>query len=168
MKLFKLLTLILIAQLTFSNELILKANSKALLKINTKNFSDKLGLKKHNKVIYNPWRKKSYHYSGYNFYEILDVVYGPKWREFRTISFKAADGYQQLASIKKMINNRKTGFLAIGEVNNNGFTKFTRKKKTIDPGPLYLLWEGFNKDSKVSHGDDLKWPYQLVEINLKN
>lgn len=168
MKLFKLLTLFLITQLTFSNELLLKVNNKTLLKINTNNFSSKLGLKKHNKLIYNPWRKESYHYSGFNFYEILDITYGPKWREYRTISFKATDGYQQVSSIKKMISNRNNGFLATGEVNQNGFTKFTRKEKTIDPGPLYLLWEGFNKDSKVSHGDDLKWPYQLVEINLKN
>ncbi len=62
----------------------------------------------------------------------------------------------------------KSGFIAYTETGKNGFSKFNLKEKTIDPGPFYLVWSNFSNDDKASHGDHLKWPYQLETVNLKS
>ena len=43
-----------------------------------------------------------------------------------------------------------------------------RGDKEIDPGPFYLVWSNFKETDHAAYSDVLKWPYQLVEINVKD
>lgn len=60
----------------------------------------------------------------------------------------------------------KVGYISYTETGKNGFSKFYRKDKVVDPGPLYLVWSNFTEKDKATHGDILKWPYQLKTIEL--
>jgi hypothetical protein len=77
-------------------------------------------------------------------------------------------GYTQVIGTKKLLKAAagRVGLLAYKEKNKEGFTTFTKKKQEIDPGPLYLVWSNFTAKDKFSHGDELKWPYQLKTIAL--
>lgn len=123
------------------------------------------------KTLFNAWRGYERTYRGYSFSELLGHVYGEDWILAKTISFRSLDGYKQIANVKAMLRSAKgkSGLIAYTETGKNGFTKFKRENKVIDPGPLYLVWSHFEEKDKASHGDNLKWPYQLktVEINSK-
>ncbi|MBT3984139.1 MAG: hypothetical protein HOE90_22480 [Bacteriovoracaceae bacterium] len=159
----------------FSSELILKQNGKIINKIDI--VSIKSGQFSSNgkfigsldKTLFNAWRGYERTYRGYSFYELLDVIYGENWRKAKTISFYALDGYKQVANISKMIRSShgKPGYLSYTETGKKGFSKFKRKNKIVDPGPLYLVWSNFSESDKASHGDTLKWPYQLKTIEIK-
>ena len=59
------------------------------------------------------------------------------------------------------------GLISYKEKGSSGFTKFLRKEKQVDPGPIYLVWSNFSEKDKASHGDALKWPYQLKVIDVQ-
>jgi hypothetical protein len=120
-------------------------------------------------TLFNVFRGYERTYEGYDFFNLLDAVYGNGWREAKQISFVAADGYRQFALIPNMIRaaKDKKGFLAFSEKGMSGFTKIDKQGKQIDPGPFYLVWTNFSEADKASHADTLKWPYQLVTINLE-
>ena len=94
--------------------------------------------------------------------------YGKKWRKSKRVSFKALDGYTQVIATSKMLKaaKGKKGLIAYKEKDREGFTPVKRKEKTVDPGPLYLVWSNFTEKEKASHGDALKWPYQLKSIEV--
>lgn len=131
-------------------------------------------LHKHGKLkssdvkIFNVFRGYERTYEGYDLFTLLDVVYGQGWKTSRKISFLAADGYIQFAFTPKMLKaaQGKNGHLAFAEEGKNGFTLIEKQGKQIDPGPFYLVWTNFSEADKASHGDTLKWPYQLVTINI--
>lgn len=119
--------------------------------------------------VFNVWRKYKKSYTGYELFSLLDSVYGKEWRQAKQVTFIALDGYRQTAKVADMIKaaEGKTGLVAYKETNKAGFTSFTRGKKTVDPGPLYLVWTGLTEENKARHSDTLKWPYQLKTINIK-
>ena len=119
--------------------------------------------------IFNVFRNKKTSYEAYSFYELLNDVYGTDWQKKEKISFTSTDGYHQAALIAPMLNatKNKKGYLAFKEVGFSEFEKFQKKEKLIDPGPLYLVWTNFSDSDKASHGDIIKWPYQLIEINIE-
>jgi hypothetical protein len=118
------------------------------------------------KAVYNPFRKYTKSYEGYNFFAILDAVYGPKWRQAESIRFMALDGFTQVAPIKKMIERsyEHNGIMAFKEADRKDFEKFEKNGKQVDPGPFYLLWTNFEGRQLASYADHLKWPYQLSQI----
>lgn len=120
------------------------------------------------KTLFNVWRQYKRTYRGYSFHELLDAVYGKSWRSAHKIVFMASDGYRQTANIQDMLNasEKKNGYIAFTETGKKGFSTFQRGKKTIDPGPFYLVWRGFDKSEKAKHENILKWPYQLKVINI--
>ncbi len=166
--LFKILFLIS----TFSAsafEFTVKKDGKILKKIPLEELKSIKDIETIQSHVYNPWRDHEKNYIGYNFYKFLDFAYGKEWRKGKKIHFKALDGYQQISNIKEMLrlsNNTYSPILAYREKDHKSFRTFNNKNKTVDPGPVYLLWSGFKKVDKVSHGDVLKWPYQLKEINV--
>ena len=172
---FKVLCILLLPFSIFANDLFFQKNGKTIQSINVKDLKSgnlKIKNKKlisQDKTLYNAWRSYSRTYRGYDFYELLDTVYGKEWMSAKTITFAATDGYKQIANIKRMLKSAKSkkGMISYTEAGKDGFSHFSRKEKVIDPGPLYLVWSNFSDTDKASHGDNLKWPYQLKSINLK-
>ena len=119
--------------------------------------------------LFNVFRTKETFYKAYPFYELLNAIYGIDWQNKEKISFTSVDGYHQVALIAPMlkVTKNKIGYLAFAEEGLNGFGKFQKKGKWVDPGPLYLVWTNFSEKDKASHGDIIKWPYQLIEINIE-
>lgn len=142
----------------------MKANH---LKINGKSLSFE------DRQIYHGFRQYERMYRGYNFFSVLDAVYGRDWRKGKSITFTARDGYVQAVLISEMLKaaHGKTGLLALREIDEKTsqmkpLSTFERGTSIIDPGPITLLWTGFPIGTQVQHGDPLKWPYQLVEIDM--
>ncbi|OUR96816.1 hypothetical protein A9Q84_10780 [Halobacteriovorax marinus] len=154
----------------FSAELGLKKNGELLkiVSLSTTHSGKILGIKAKEINLYNAWRGYSRTYVGYALYNLLDNVYGESWKSARTISFKAIDGYTMVVRIKKMLKaaKGKVGLLAFKEKGKSGFTPVKKGAKLVDPAPYYLVWSNFSDGDKASHGDNLKWPYQLKEINI--
>ena len=119
--------------------------------------------------LYNVFRGQEKAYEAYNFYQLLDAIYGKSWRLKEKISFTSIDGYHQVSLISPMLkaSETKIGYLAFREGNLKGFEPFQKSGKKIDPAPLYLVWSNFTDKDKASHGDIIKWPYQLIEINIE-
>jgi hypothetical protein len=143
--------------------------SVSLREIRSHEMHLKLGNIKAQKVqLFNVFRGVDKTYEGYNFYELLSLVYGPSWQQNQRISFTSLDGYHQSSPMALLLKETKdkTGYLAFKEEHLSGFLPFKKSDKTIDPGPLYLVWSHFSKFDKASHGDIIKWPYQLAEINI--
>jgi hypothetical protein len=118
--------------------------------------------------IYNPYRKYTKTYQGYDFIALLDQVYGPSWRQARTIRFVDQDGYFHNALVKNLVKGSKDypGYLAYKEENKAGFTEFKAAGKTINPGPFYLVWKKFETRSIANYSDDLKWTSQLKSVHI--
>ena len=118
--------------------------------------------------IYNPYRKYTKTYQGYDFIALLDQVYGPSWREARTIRFVDQDGYFHNALVKNLVKGSKDypGYLTYKEANKDGFTDFKAAGKTINPGPFYLVWKKFETRTIANYSDDLKWTSQLKSVYI--
>jgi hypothetical protein len=176
MKFSVLFIILIFSTSSFASELIFKLDDKVVLKLNDSDLKKGvLDIKGElvgsvDKTLFNAWRGYERTYRGYSFYELLNSVYGADWVKYKKITFTALDGYKQIARIKKMLSSAKgkAGYIAYTETGKKGFSKFKRKKKVVNPGPFYLVWSNFNEKDKASHGDHLKWPYQLKTINLKS
>jgi hypothetical protein len=164
----KLLLLILcLSAQVYADSIAFKKNTLDVNKITLEQFkNDTKNLKE--LEVKNVWRQDIKTYVGIGLYEILDRVYGTNWRDAKMISFKAQDGYTQTTKISLMLqmSEGKLGLIAISEKDKSGFTSFMKNKASINPGPFYLVWSNFSDLEKASHGDALKWPYQLKEINI--
>ena len=173
----KSLLILLVAPLfLFATELIFKVDGKEVKVFNASQI--KSGLLKgessfvgtYDLTLFNAWRRYHRTYRGYDFYELLDSVFGKDWRSYKKIQFKSLDGYEQSVRIKNMLKSSKgkSGLLAYTESGKKGFTPYYKKNKVIDPAPYYLVWSHFSNEDKATHGDNLKWPYQLIQIELKS
>lgn len=156
--------LIAFSSTSFSASLIIKKNGKLLKIVELSDY------KKIELPVYNAWRKYQKTYVGYDFYNLLDSVYGTKWRTKNTIIFSAIDGYNIGGSISDMLkaSQGKKGLLAIKEKGGTGFTPLKKGDKMINFAPIYLVWSGFRKTETASHSDALKWPFQMVSVDIKD
>lgn len=120
--------------------------------------------------LYNAWRQERKVYIGYDLFKVLDSVYGKNWRKSKMIAFTASDGYISHSDTRPMLKaaTDKVGLIAYKEKDKNGFTFFKHADKEIDPGPFYLVWSNFKESDRPAYSDVLKWPYQLVEIDVKD
>lgn len=118
--------------------------------------------------LFNAWRGYSRVYVGYDFFKVLDLVYGKAWRKSYAVKFVAQDGYLSHSKIKPMLKAAagKTGLLSYKEKDKDGFTSVQKGDKSIDPGPIYLVWSNFSEKDKATYVDVLKWPFQLKEIDV--
>lgn len=118
--------------------------------------------------LFNAWRGYSRVYVGYDFFKVLDSVYGKAWRKSLAVKFVAQDGYLSHSKIKSMLKAAagKTGLISFKEKGSNGFTMVKKGDKEIDPGPFYLVWSNFSEKDRAAYADILKWPYQLKDIDV--
>lgn len=175
MKYLIVLVLVLPIRLNAQN-LIFKLNGKEIFILKEENITQakiKINDQQLNEVqtkLYNAWRGYSKKYVGFSFFKSLEAVYGKEWTLSQKIVFQATDNYSSIINTKKMLDhikqNKNIGLIAYKEAGSDGFTMLKKGNKNIDLGPFYLVWTNFNDGNKVTHGDILKWPYQLKEINL--
>lgn len=159
----------------FSQDLSFKREGKlletvSLSAIRTGNLNFKNGsIHASNAKIFNVFRGYEKTYGGYNLFQVLDLVYGKDWKLKNKIIFNSIDGYHQISLIKKLLSatQNKTGLIAFTENDRIGFTEIIKDGKKVDPAPLYLVWTNFSNADKASHADTIKWPYQLIEINIE-
>tara|TARA_A100001015_G_scaffold307426_1_gene403313 strand:+ start:5606 stop:6004 length:399 start_codon:yes stop_codon:yes gene_type:complete len=121
--------------------------------------------------LYNIYRKNYYTYQGVDLLDVLVKAYGKDWQSHKIIMFKSKDGSIQSSSIEDILHHsrrkNKVGFLSIKEKGKKGFSSFVRAGKNINPAPAYLVWTNFSETSRNHYASPLKWPYQLIEINLR-
>ncbi|MFN8370681.1 MAG: hypothetical protein U0T83_08685 [Bacteriovoracaceae bacterium] len=171
---YKIILLFLISFSAICNaaSLEFKLNLKLIAKVNAKEFHkgllhfNKKQIKAIDQALYNAWRGMEISYKGYPFFELLDLYFTQDWRNASTIAFVSLDGYVQKVKIQDLLKaaQNKTGYLAYSESGKDGFTKFTKGEKLIDPSPFYLVWSNFTEGDRAKHSDTLKWPYQLKTI----
>ena len=162
----------------FADTLKFKLENKTLKTFDSKewkqnNFHSKSKtlLKPSEQKLYNVTTHKEVAYIGYNFQDLLNHVYGPQWKNYKRIIFKAKDGFVR-ASLVKVVSDAfekgQTGLIAFKEKGKQGFSKI-KKRKNLDPGDFYLVWTGYKKgDDLVENANNLIWPYQLKEIKVSN
>ena len=175
MKLIFLTLIIFFTTRVFCEDLLFNLDGKQvekvlLKKIQTGKIQFKNGeISAHSIKLFNVFRGYEKTYEGYDFYELLDLVYGKTWKQKEKITFTSLDGYHQIALISAMLNltKNKVGYLAFKEKDQKGFTPVIKDGVKIDPGPLYLVWTHFSVSDKASHGDIIKWPYQLSAIDIE-
>jgi hypothetical protein len=174
-KILLIISLTLLSTQLLAQDFILKLHGKVVEKISLSSMqSGKLALK-HGLIeastvkIFNVFRGYEKTYKGYDLFLLMDVVYGKDWQKNNKIIFNSIDGYHQISLVKKLLEatKNKIGVLAYTESDRLGFTEIIKDGKKIDPAPLYLVWTNFSNADKASHADTIKWPYQLIEINLE-
>lgn len=166
--------LLMLVSNVFASDLIFKRDGEIVKKISLADLKagevefDKKSISAVDKNVFNTWRGYEKTYRGYSLYELLELVYGSDWKKDKKLIFTALDEYKQISRIHRMLKSAqgKMGLIAYTEAGKDGFTKFSRKNKSIDLGPIYLVWTNFNESDKATHGDHLKWPYQLSTIEL--
>jgi len=165
-----LLAVLLLPGSAFAGTLDFKRNGKVVKSFSVEEVRQgKLGKTKVVEAeLFNAWRGYSRVYVGYDFFKVLDAVYGKKWRKSTMIKFVATDGYLSHSNTKPMLKAAagKTGLISYKEKDKEGFTVFKKGDKEIDPGPLYLVWSNFSESDRAAYADILKWPYQLKEIDV--
>ncbi|MDD4973820.1 MAG: hypothetical protein PHY93_05685 [Bacteriovorax sp.] len=175
MKLMLLISLIIFNAQAFSEDLVFKLKGRpleivSLIKIKSGKLKFKSGdINATTVKLFNVFRGYERTYDGYAFYELLNLVYGKAWQQKEKLICTSSDSYHHIAVITPMIKSAKNnmGYIAFGEKGITGFTPIIKSGKKIDPGPLYLVWTNFTAKDRASHGDIIKWPYQLSEIDIE-
>lgn len=104
-------------------------------------------------------------YHGFDFKALMEKVYGPGFqKEVDEALFVCSDGYQPSVPLLKALKHKSV--LAYEKAGGVPFSfEDKEEKRTINYGPLYLVWE--NIDDKLLASEGLEfWPYQVVTVDL--
>jgi cytochrome c2 len=116
--------------------------------------------------VHEPYEEKPAEFEGLSFAEILDAVYGERWRSAEEILFTCSDGYQPTMPVERVLGHR--AWLAFRRADRPDFSidKFeSGARRRVEVGPFYLVWDNL-KDAVVRMDGDYGWPYQLVGIDF--
>jgi len=103
-------------------------------------------------------------YQAVPFRELIESVYGPKWREAgEELLFTCVDGYQPSIPLSVFKTNRS--FLALAKAGEEFQIEKSEDKKIISLGPTYLIWENL-KNREIREKAGSIWPYQVVAVDL--
>lgn len=116
-------------------------------------------------TVYEPHEKKERSYRVMPFTQLMDKVYGVKWRNAEEILFTCIDGYQPSIPTEKFLKyeagiafpeNTADSFELVNTLQNN---------EKISLKPYYLIWNNLkSKDLRMEGASDI--PYQVVGIDL--
>ena len=110
--------------------------------------------------VYNPNTRSYEKFKSFDFKELLDLVYGKRWKEAEEISFFTSDNYVPFIPVKKFL--MKDSFLAFDSAYGSKFTTVGKLKDQVhDLEPFYLIWE---KGSRWDL-DRSDWPFKIVGIS---
>lgn len=116
-------------------------------------------------TVFEPHEKKERTYRVLPFNQLLDKVYGAKWREAEEILFTCSDGYQPSIPTEKFL--RYTAGLAFPATATDSFelVNTLQNNEKISLGPYYLIWDNLKSDAlKLEGASDI--PYQVVSVDL--
>lgn len=105
-------------------------------------------------------------YVGYLADEVLDVLFGARWKEERgEVEFHALDGY-----VSRIPVERFKKFRAYLVYERRGQSEFmvdniTQNEKRVPLGPYYLVWDNIAAPELIADGGSY-WPYQVTSVIL--
>lgn len=114
--------------------------------------------------IFEPQTQKELTMKGHDFKTVMDKIYGPSWKNAKSLLVTCKDGYQPVIQIETLITGNP--FLVYEIVNYPSFA-FKKADKEILLGPAYLVWsDTFTQPELLKHLGQGNWPYQITRFNL--
>lgn len=153
----------LCSSMTTAATLTFKDHGKELKKIDQINLE--LATSPQNWTVFEPHEKQERLYRVLPFNQLMDKVYGTRWRQAEEILFTCTDGYQPSIPTEKFLNF--TAGLAFPSNATDPFeliNKLQNDEKVI-LGPYYLVWDNLKSPALRAEGAS-DAPYQVVGIDL--
>jgi mono/diheme cytochrome c family protein len=116
--------------------------------------------------VMEPYEQREVEFDALPLRELLDAVYGERWRSEEELLFTCRDGYEPSVPVRRVLEHR--AWLAFARPDASGFEidkLESGEHKPIDLSPFYLVWENLD-DPLMLQESDYGWPYQLVAIDL--
>lgn len=116
--------------------------------------------------VHEPYEDRRVRFRAFPLADVLDVVYGPAWRQEEEFLLTCSDGYQPGFPVQRALQHR--AWLAFERVGDPDFTiqkLESGKRRKVSLGPFYLIWENLD-DPVILQEGDYGWPYQLVGVDL--
>lgn len=111
--------------------------------------------------VNDPVYHRSKLYAGYWLLDVLDVA-GIHPDDNSVLTFTALDGYKAQIAFKDIEKSKSKGLIAVKDFGApEGWEKIQHGKELVSPAPYYLVWENATDTAK------LPWPYQMVEISVR-
>jgi cytochrome c5 len=99
-------------------------------------------------------------YTGFELTNLLYLLFGKNWRNFKEITFTANNKYRPTISTKKI--KKGYGYLTYELTGQKSFYQFDKNSNMlVNLGPFYLAWD-------VKKDPTAPFIYQLVKINISN
>ncbi len=115
-------------------------------------------------TVENPSTGQPASYRGAGLTELLNRVYGERWKSAGLVKFVTVDGYQPVVTVEAI--QRHQGLMAYADAGTDRLRPLgDGHGGTVDPGPFYLVWEN-RKDTGALTDPWLQWPWQLARVEL--
>jgi mono/diheme cytochrome c family protein len=115
-------------------------------------------------TVENPSTGQPASYRGAGLTELLNRVYGERWKSAGLVKFVTVDGYQPVVTVEAI--QRHQGLMAYADAGTDRLRPLgDGHGGTVDPGPFYLVWEN-RKDTGARTDPWLQWPWQLARVEL--
>ncbi len=118
-------------------------------------------LKSHKVETKHAFVEKTKRYRGFKLADVLDLGFGPAWRDgadFSEAAFWATDGYESVTAFDKLDDSG--GYVAYEDLDVAAWEPVGRKQ--ADPGPFFLIWTG----EKQTTAESYPWPWALAKVAL--
>jgi mono/diheme cytochrome c family protein len=116
--------------------------------------------------VFEPYEGKPATFRALPFNQILDAIYGDKWRNEEELLITCRDGYQPAFPVRRLLDYR--AWLAFDRTDSAAFSILKLEsgaRRPVDLSPYYLVWENLD-DLELRRQGDYGWPYQLVGVDL--
>jgi mono/diheme cytochrome c family protein len=116
--------------------------------------------------VFEPYESQPAVFRALPFNEVLDAVYGERWREEEEMLFTCRDGYQPSIPVARLIEYK--AWLAFDRSGSDGFSILkleSGERRPVELSPYYLIWDNL-EDLELQSEGDYGWPYQLVGVDL--
>jgi hypothetical protein len=124
----------------------------------------------HKLRVLDPYEKEEIEFEGYLLTDVMDSVYGEKWRTLANshqLRMRCLDGYQLSVPLSRILEHRSLlAIRRIGQREFNLLKKDVAPEKLTDLAPAYLVWENI-KDLAIRAEGDYGWPFQWTEAKME-
>lgn len=114
--------------------------------------------------VLEPYGSQKHGYIGFPLNQLLNAVYGDRWKHVNHILFTCKDGYQASIPTESFIRFRS--YLVYDRADDKEFTLIdkTYGDEPVSLGPFYLVWDDIKSHEVRKIG--AHWPYQITTIDL--
>ena len=115
--------------------------------------------------VHEPHEDQRRTYVGVPAAELLQALFGSRWRDAGSVLFECADGYRALVEPARLQHSR--ALLAFARADRAPFTLRNRLQndEQVTLAPFYLVWDNLH-DAALRAEGATAWPYQVVGIAL--